>query len=54
MSGSTKGFFDDEYLLYCDNGVWKTGYEGLGVDISGVCHADGNYHYGYPETTNAI
>ena len=37
MSGILKNFFDKEYMLHCDGGSWKTGYENLGVDMSNVC-----------------
>ena len=37
MSGTLKWFWDNEYSLFCDAGTWKTGYEDLGLDVSGVC-----------------
>ena len=37
MSGILKNFFDHDYMLYCDGGAWKTGFENLGVDVSQVC-----------------
>ena len=37
MSGILKNFFNREYMLYCDKGIFKTGYEHLGVDVSKVC-----------------
>ena len=43
MSGKLKGVHDDPYMLYCEHGVWKTGYEALGVDVSGVCYAEGMF-----------
>lgn len=37
MTGMLKSFGDPPYMLYCDGGVWKTGYEELGVGVSEVC-----------------
>ena len=43
MSGILKNFFDYPDMLYCDNGIWKTGYEDLGVDVAGVCVPEGMF-----------
>lgn len=39
MSGKLKNMPDrsSAYKLYCDQGVWKTGYEDAGLDVTGVC-----------------
>ena len=45
MSSIFKSFFDDQDMLYCDNGIWKTGYEELSVEVSGVCVTNGMNFY---------
>ena len=32
-------------MLYCDNGIWKTGYEDLNLDVSGVCVSQGMFFF---------
>ena len=41
MTGSIKGFFNDPEKLFCgEDGVWRTGYENIGLNVSGVCFGD--------------
>ena len=37
MEGTFKGVRNEPDKLLCVNGAWKTGYEHLGLDVSGVC-----------------
>ena len=43
MKGTLKWFADREYSLLCEEGMWKTGYEYVGLDVSGVCVPSGMY-----------
>ena len=43
MKGSLKWFADNEYSLLCEEGMWKTGYENIGLDVSGICVPRGMY-----------
>ena len=37
MEGKFKGVRNEPDKLLCVDGTWKTGYEHLGLDVSGVC-----------------
>ena len=38
MTGTIKGFNSDPEKLLCgEDGVWGTGYEDIGLNVSGVC-----------------
>lgn len=41
MTETLKGFNNELGKLFCDNGVWKTGYEDVGIDVGGVCVGGG-------------
>ena len=42
MGTRLKGFNNEPAKLLCgDDGIWKTGYEDIGLDISGLCFPRG-------------
>ena len=45
MWGRLKWFQDKKFNLLCQDGVWKTGYEDIGLDVSGVCVPKGMHVY---------
>ena len=46
MSGKLKEMQNNPDKLLCENGLWKTGYEHLGLDASHVCvHVDGKFDF---------
>ena len=47
MGGRLKGFsnYESDKLLCGEDGVWKTGYEDVGLDITGLCFPRGIVHF---------
>ena len=45
MWGRLKWFHDKDFNLLCQDGVWKTGYEDIGLEVSGVCVPKGMHVY---------
>ena len=54
MGGMLKGFsnYESDKLLCGEDGVWKTGYEDVGLDITGLCFPRGIVHFTCINTAN--
>ena len=45
VGGFLKSMRGASEMLNCDNGIWKTGYEDLNLDVSGVCVSQGMFFF---------